>query len=534
MEYLAEYFSPPAALVLNAPYVARADDDDPEVPIPPTGFQVMEAALFPNVVPDFAGRIEIQSDIMRPALQQLRVDESSVVGSESRIFDAMRLEIARVLTLGLAGFDAGLSGDAILEAQHSLQGLGSGLGPFRGELRTASPAAAAALEERLQSAEAYLGDHPDFTSFNRLAFIAVYGGPLATALGEAQRALEIPRIADSQGWSIRSDGIFDRGAMDPMTYAPWDAAPARQPVLSLGRRLFFEPRLSAGAQRSCATCHQPAQAFTDGRQRALVSPGAGPPPRNTPTLLNAALQPALFADERTGQLEDQVAEVIANRREMGLSAGAAADSLRREAGYTAAFTAAFPGSGREPVSPRNLELALAAYVRSLVALDSRFDRAARGDTLALTREERRGFNLFMGKAACGTCHFAPLFGGALPPLLQESEPEVIGAPARPGSGSLAADPDPGVGGVTSVPLHLRAFKTPSLRNVALTAPYMHNGVFRSLDQVVDFYNRGGGAGVGIELPNQTLSPSPLHLDRGERHALAAFLRALTDTLQMAH
>src|SRR4029077_17295789 len=130
--------------------------------------------------------------------------------------------------------------------------------------------------------------------------------------------------------------------------------------------------------------------------------------------------------------------------------------------------------------------------------------------------ERRGFNLFMGKGACGTCHFAPIFGGALPPTYVESEPGGTGVPATATTWQPTLDPDPGVFAIDHVPQHRHAFKTPSLRNVAVTAPYMHNGVYRTLEEVVDFYARGGGAGLVISLPNQTLSPEPLHLSRREK------------------
>jgi cytochrome c peroxidase len=138
----------------------------------------------------------------------------------------------------------------------------------------------------------------------------------------------------------------------------------------------------------------------------------------------------------------------------------------------------------------------------------------------------------MGKAACATCHFAPVFGGALPPTLLESEPEAIGVPSRPDTAGARIDPDPGVAGFDHATVHRHAFKTPSLRNVELTAPYMHNGVYRTLEDVVDFYDRGGGAGIGIELPNQTLSPEPLRLSVREKRDLIAFLGALTDTTQV--
>ena len=105
--------------------------------------------------------------------------------------------------------------------------------------------------------------------------------------------------------------------------------------------------------------------------------------------------------------------------------------------------------------------------------------------------------------------------------------------SRPDTAGARIDPDPGVAGFDHATVHRHAFKTPSLRNVELTAPYMHNGVYRTLEDVVDFYDRGGGAGIGIELPNQTLSPEPLRLSARERRDLIAFLRALTDTTQLA-
>jgi cytochrome c peroxidase len=110
---------------------------------------------------------------------------------------------------------------------------------------------------------------------------------------------------------------------------------------------------------------------------------------------------------------------------------------------------------------------------------------------------------------------------------------VIGVPSRPDTAGAKVDPDPGVAGFDHATVHRHAFKTPSLRNVELTAPYMHNGVYRTLEDVVDFYDRGGGAGIGIELPNQTLSPEPLRVSAREKCDMIAFMRALTDTTQVA-
>lgn len=222
-------------------------------------------------------------------------------------------------------------------------------------------------------------------------------------------------------------------------------------------------------------------------------------------------------------------EVVRNRDEMHGSVDDAALRLSRDSAYVEAFARAFAARRDSAVTGARIRSAIAAYVRSLVALNAPFDRAIRGDTTAISAEARAGFNVFMGKAKCGTCHFAPLFNGTVPPTYQEAEVEVLGVPSTPVIRGARIDPDSGRFRVTRAEPHLFAFKTPTLRNVALTAPYMHNGVYATLEQVVDFYDRGGGAGIGIELPNQTLPTTPLRLTEQEKRSLVAFMRSLTDT-----
>jgi cytochrome c peroxidase len=195
--------------------------------------------------------------------------------------------------------------------------------------------------------------------------------------------------------------------------------------------------------------------------------------------------------------------------------------------YRERFRAAFPRDSI--VNGRLLRSAIASYLRSLQALNAPVDRAFRGDTTVLDAEERAGLNLFLGKAACGTCHFAPLFNGTVPPTYRDNELEVLGVPTAAVTGRATIDADPGHFRQSHAAPHAHAFKVPSIRNVALTAPYMHNGVYRSLEQVVDFYNRGGGIGIGAAVPNQTLPAAPLRLAPAEQHALVRFLHALTDT-----
>ena len=152
----------------------------------------------------------------------------------------------------------------------------------------------------------------------------------------------------------------------------------------------------------------------------------------------------------------------------------------------------------------------------------------RGEKL-LSSKEINGFNLFMGKAKCGTCHFMPLFSGAKPPRFYFIESEVIGVPATKNKRQPKLDSDSGRFLITRQPLHLFSFKTPTLRNIALTAPYMHNGVFSSLEEVVEFYTDGGGKGLHIAPTNQSLPFERLGLTKDERANIVAFMKTLTDT-----
>jgi cytochrome c peroxidase len=299
-------------------------------------------------------------------------------------------------------------------------------------------------------------------------------------------------------------------------------------MVALGRELFFDPVLSRGERRACASCHQPERGFTDGLPRSLP-PAPGIVRRNAPTVVNAAFQGATFHDLRTTFLEDQVADVVGNADEMHRSLAEATAAVHARAEYWDAFRATFGDARDDRERQTQLRQALAAHLRSLQALDSRFDRYVRGDRSALTAPERDGFNVFMGKGKCGTCHFAPLFNGGVPPLYAKTKSEVLGVPARPVTARAVVDPDLGRFLVTRLPIHRHAFKTPTLRNVALTAPYMHNGVYHTLEEVVDFYDRGGGAGIGIALPNQTLPADSLRLTEEEKRAPVAFMQALTDT-----
>ena len=532
VELLAEYYSPGTVRALNGPVLDRAEEEAPSVILRPTGFQVMEEALFPVPQHEWQTVVATQARIARANVKRLRQLAAETEPTDGHIFDAARLEIGRVVTLGLAGFDAPLSGDAVHEAAAAMRGVRRAIAFYAGTVPTDHRAVWDSASARLVRAADYLDDHPDFERLDRLELIVAYANPAARAVDSLRTTLRIELPPGRSAWSRDAATPFDDGAFDAAGFAPASAPQRSETLVGLGRDLFFDPALSGTGTRSCASCHRPSMAFTDGLARRVSLSGSRDRGRNTPTVINVGLQPGSFYDQRTAYLEDQITDVMGNAEEMGHSVDAAAVRLRRLGTYPARFRTAFDIADDSALSPARLRMALAAYLRSLQALDSRFDRATRGDTALISSSERRGFSLFMGKARCGTCHFAPLFNGATPPTYTEAEPEVIGTPAgRLGTRDGARiDPDVGRFAVDRVELHRFAFKTPTLRNVALTAPYMHNGVFRTLEEVLDFYDGGGGAGRGVATPQQTLPRDSLHLSRDEKRDVIAFLGALTDTV----
>jgi cytochrome c peroxidase len=254
--------------------------------------------------------------------------------------------------------------------------------------------------------------------------------------------------------------------------------------------------------------------------------------RNTPTLWNAALQRNLFADSRQLSLDHLISEVLANEKEMNSGRDAAAVNLGNRDDYKKLYEEAYPASAGN-IEGGKMVNAIAMYLRTIVSYNSRFDQFVRGRKSAMKPPEIRGFNLFMGKALCGTCHYVPLFNGSKPPTYYYQESEVIGVPATTDTLHAVLDGDQGRYNMVKKEFLRHSFKTPTLRNIALTAPYMHNGVYRTLEEVVAFYNKGGGKGLHIDMGNQTLPFDNLGLDATEQKDIIAFLKTLTDTTSLS-
>ena len=277
---------------------------------------------------------------------------------------------------------------------------------------------------------------------------------------------------------------------------------------ALGRKLFLDPILSADRSISCATCHDPERSFTDDRSKAVgVFYRVGP--RRVPKLLNRGYGRSFFWDGRIPTLEEQVLQPVINSLEMDLEVSEAVARLAADPSYRSEFREAF---GREP-NADDLARALASYVRTILSGDSRYDQYVAGTREALDDTERLGLEVFRGKGNCVTCHLGP--------NLTDERFHNTGVGYSGGRFE-----DDGRFAVSGQESERGAFKTPTLRNVALTAPYMHDGSLATLEDVIDDYNNGG-------TPNPYLDREirKLGLTEAEKAALAAFMRTLTGPVQ---
>jgi len=527
-EPIIEYYFGFFAMKLNGPPTPFFEEEEPDIGVQqPAGMQVIEGILFPHYQADKKAMLEkMVEELLADSRMMLETSESNAFNDEF-IFDAISEEMFRVTALGIAGFDSQTQGDGLLESRAALHGLQKILFLYKQDMTERTGKKGERLFSLLTAACEYLQRHNDFKRFNRMEYITTYLNPISTLIGEYKQRKGFEENKSPMYYSIvkKNNSLFASGIFEVNKYLDDNTtSPAK---VRLGRKLFFDKRLSKDNKRSCATCHDPAKAFTDGLSTSVAIDGHTPLARNAPTLWNSALQRNLFLDNRSASLEDQVMQVLNNANEMHGSAQQAAKNIIGQKEYVSLYAGAYLGATEE-MAAKNICNAIACYERTLIALNSKFDRHMRG-TPSLTKDEINGFNLFMGKARCGTCHFMPLFSGAKPPRYYYNETEVIGVPAKDVRLHAQLDADEGRFLITGIPIHKFSFKTPTLRNIALTAPYMHNGVFRTLESVIEFYNNGGGAGLGIAPAQQTLPPGKLNLNEAEKKQLTAFLKTLTDT-----
>lgn len=297
----------------------------------------------------------------------------------------------------------------------------------------------------------------------------------------------------------------------------------------VGKTLFYDPILSGNNERSCASCHKPNEYFTEnGKATSLQFDKRNALPRNSPSLLNSNFNHLIMLDGNHVALQDQAKAVMTNSRELNSNEKTLLEKVLSCKEYKNTFNKLIKHTPQEKeVNIKHISSALTFYYSKFSQFYSLFDKAMNKEA-ELDDNIKKGYNVFMGKAACGTCHFAPHFNGVKPPYVG-SEFEVLGTPSDTLYSSLSSDKGRYMVNPAFETLH--AFRTGTLKNIEKTAPYMHNGVFSNLEQVIEFYDNGGGVGHGLKLENQTLSSDSLHLSKDEKKYLIDFLRSLNEDVK---
>lgn len=528
IETIAEYFYPATAESINGPLVNEADEEEgTQHPILPEGLQVIESLVYDEAVEGMKDSLRNECKRLLSYARRLSFLSATVQYSDWQIMEAAKHELVRIFILSLAGYDIPASGRLAPEAIQSLNGLRQVMLFYKG---TKGSGPVQRLVKLMDKATGQLMVYADADPIDRYLLIRDYMNPLFAAVEELRRAGNFTGPPMDQPMHTDARSYWETGAYNLAYFSRYDRGmPVNPDRVELGRTLFFDPVLSGNGQRSCGSCHRTDRGFTDGLPRSLAFESNGFVTRNAPSLLHVAFQNGYFVDSRAGFLEDQVQQVMENPEEMHGSLKDAIVLLRQSAEYRMLFRKAFAGTADTVITGRAIVSAIASYERSLFRLESRFDKDIRGEGKFLTENEIAGFNIFMGKGLCGTCHFPPAFNGTLPPGFTKTESEVIGVPSGPVRNNARIDPDSGRGKITGLHLQDFAFKTPTVRNAAITGPYMHNGVFATLREVMDFYNDGGGGGWHIAPANQTLPFDSLRLSETEISQLVDFIGALTDT-----
>jgi cytochrome c peroxidase len=523
IEYFLEYFFYTSSRVYN-----RAPKNEIEEPYleyqEPAGLQYIETMLFDSMPESHRATFQEQTRLLSLAAVDLNALLYQFQGNDRQLLEAVRIELIRIITFGITGYDAPLLKSGIKESEAALQSVQKVLNPYLAIKKTNSGRMRISLNQSIQ----YLHQNPDFNTFDRLKFLTDYMIPLQSQLGEMIQALGLD-YNKSGILNYNAENIFSRNALNDSAFSNQKGLVSGLQI-QLGKKLFSENALSGNTSKSCISCHNPDTFFMDGLSKSIGFDPKNTVRRNAPSLLYAKYQHSQFWDGRAKSLEEQIAMVMKDSTEMNANIVTVLAKLNADKTYIKSFQKAFSKNRKDKIKDTELYQAIASYIRTLNPYDAAFDQYIQGNTSALTGDQIAGFNLFMGKAQCATCHFAPLFNGLIPPFYALTEFEALGTTKTDSLEKPESDIDEGRYTFRPIKFYKSAFKTPTVRNVAKTAPYMHNGAFQSLETLMEFYNQGGGAGLGLSFPSQTLPAAKLNLTEKEKKDIIAFLNALTDDL----
>lgn len=519
-EPYVSYLNPEVGHRANGPALPIYKEDNGKI-IKPIGLQKIEESIYNKDTSeaDFIREIDITKGMFINLQKGIITKELNPM----RFFVATHQQLLRIISLAMAGFDTPISQLSIKETAVSLNSL---LFVYNHSIKKNILATSPLLHENFikstNKAITYIQSHTDFLSFDRYTFIRDYLNPITRNWVQIRKESKLWVASDTSPINFDAPTFFEENSFN-INY--FKATTNRNPTaeqIALGKKLFFDPNISKNGTMACSTCHIPEKGYADGIVFNKDNTGKLLK-RNTPTLINSVFQKGFFWDGRSSSLDNQISAVFSNTKEFNTKIHQFSNRILKDTTYIKLFKDAY---GKVPVKNKETIKAIASYVATLNGFDSKFDKNIRGEIDTFTLSEKRGFNLYMGKALCATCHFIPLTNGTVPPFFKETEKEVIGVPETAANKKL--DDDIGFYTMYEEEIHRGMFKTPTVRNTTLTAPYMHNGVYNTLEQVIEFYNLGGGGGLGFDLEHQTLPFDTLQLTEQEQKDLITFIHTLED------
>ncbi|MDG1729881.1 MAG: cytochrome c peroxidase [Algibacter sp.] len=506
-------------LSMNAPNLLKVEiDDHTDIKkIKPKSYQVLEEYLFGV---DDVSHKELFSiyNYLQARIPYIRKNHNIYNQSDRHHLKMIRDAIVNIATKGITGFDSPILANSLREAVYNYESIKYVISTYKNTLNTILYNNW--MSEINNSIKTL--DTSDFDTFDRYSFIKNHTNKQLELINNITEDWKI-ELSKSRPLDPTSTNIFSASFFNKKMFAPPHSPEISDERIALGEVLFNDESLSGSNTISCATCHIKEKAFTDGLKTALGLNGEALL-RNTPSLSYAVYQKTFFYDGRGDGIEGQIVSVANNKNEFHIDLNTLEKRIQNNPAYKQQFDSLYEGK----INNRNIRHAIATYIRSLTPFDSKFDRNMQGLENTLNNEEVLGFNLFMGKAACATCHFPPAFYGTVPPKFDETEFENLGLTKTTDFKNPLLDEDPGLYYPYKVEERRGFFKTSTVRNIELTAPYMHNGAFETLEQVLEFYNFGGGQGMGLDVPYQTLPSSSLGLTKNEIQAIIAFIKSLTD------
>lgn len=509
---------------LMAPNLLRVEEEDKTNvrTNAPTGFQVIEE----SIVSEQIDRTQIKNDLgwLIARLSLIKNNFQLKKVAPYHVMWMIREALIRVSFTGISGFDSPALDQAYPETIIVLKSIKQLVNSYV-NTQTMNPSVKR-LNESIELAIEFVQNQILKTSdeFDAYHFFKnhtqkiFFNMALVSKSWEVQYPFELALKNDAS--SLFSKNTFNLSFFSDEHHQEIDTN-----TIILGKMLFNNPQLSQAGTMSCASCHLESHAFASPQKTDFNVL------RNSPTLKYSSLQKALFFDKRAGSLEGQILGVVHNDHEFASSMDEIVLRLSKDSIIVKKFNETF----EKGLTDYNVRKSIANYIRTLNTFDSKLDRAMNLKSVDLDQDEIAGMNLFMGKAQCATCHFPPIFNGTLPPNYVETEIENLGVPSVSHKKIEAKiedrklDADPGRFHVFQTESRRGFFKTPTLRNVELTAPYMHNGEYETLEEVMDLYNVGGGEGLGIENPYQTLPPDSLGLSELEVNQIIRFMGTLTDS-----